>query len=364
MPDTIKLQEDRSGGVQVELPEEKETAKPEELTITSEPAPSREEEVEERSAKKVQDEDDGGKSLEQELQEAGSDDEREKIRERRRAERASKRQRRREHTEALEQTVAAQAQQLQQLQQHVAQLTRRSTGTELAQLDEEINRTANTISEFKNVIADATTQQQGDIVAEATESMTKAIARGDQLRAVRANFLENAKRANGQRPETNAPATTQPDRQTMRKVHQLGSSWMSQNSWYDPQGQDMDSRLTRAIDDAIISEGYDPSSPDYWEELSDRVAKHLPHRGAKDFTRGQEKSYNGGTTTQKSERRSPVAGSGRESASPGSGNSRSYKLSPERVTALKEAGVWDDPAKLRDAVRRYQEYDNAQRSAT
>jgi hypothetical protein len=50
-----------------------------------------------------------------------------------------------------------------------------------------------------------------------------------------------------------------------------------------------------------------------------------------------------------------VTGSGRESGN--SGNSGSYKLSADRVSALKDAGIWDDPKQRAEAVKRFRDYD-------
>lgn len=53
-----------------------------------------------------------------------------------------------------------------------------------------------------------------------------------------------------------------------------------------------------------------------------------------------------------------VAGSGRDSG--GSGKTGTYKLSAERVQAMKDAGIWDNPEKRAEAVKRYREFDKQQ----
>ena len=47
-----------------------------------------------------------------------------------------------------------------------------------------------------------------------------------------------------------------------------------------------------------------------------------------------------------------VAGSGREASTPASAEG-TYKLSADRVEALKMSGVWDDPKQRAEAVKRY-----------
>jgi hypothetical protein len=116
---------------------------------------------------------------------------------------------------------------------------------------------------------------------------------------------------------------------------------MERNKWYDPNGGDADSRRALEIDRELAREGWVPTTPQYWEELESRVKKNLPHRG--------KTNYNSS--------KSVVTGSGRESAP--SGNGGTYKLSSERVAALKDSGMWDDPKQRAEAVKRFKEYDRA-----
>jgi len=118
---------------------------------------------------------------------------------------------------------------------------------------------------------------------------------------------------------------------------------MSNNSWYDPQGKDPDSKVALAIDQAMGEEGWNPKTAEYWEELDNRLQKYLPHR------------YTGETDEKpirNSRPRSAVTGSGRESAS-SSGGKNTFTLSPDQVRAMKDAGMWDDPDKRAKMIRRY-----------
>jgi hypothetical protein len=56
----------------------------------------------------------------------------------------------------------------------------------------------------------------------------------------------------------------------------------------------------------------------------------------------------------------PAVGSGREHA-PTSTRKEIY-ISPERKAALQEAGVWDDPVLRQRYVKKYAEYDRANKS--
>jgi hypothetical protein len=105
------------------------------------------------------------------------------------------------------------------------------------------------------------------------------------------------------------------------------------------------------IDEKLMAEGWDPKTAEYWEELDNRLTKYLPHR---------YNSGNGETNSRSSERRprSVVTSSGREhtsSARPGE-----FRLSPERVKAIKEAGRWDNLTERNKMIRKYAEYDRMQ----
>jgi hypothetical protein len=132
--------------------------------------------------------------------------------------------------------------------------------------------------------------------------------------------------------------------------------WATKNRWYKPQGTDPDSRLMLSLDAQVHEDGFDPRTPEYWEELDERARKYLPHRYSRRAntvaSRG-EKEYEGGTAGAGS----PVSGSDREVR--GRTGSGSYVLSRERVEALKESGMWDDPEKRAKMIKRYQEADQA-----
>lgn len=120
---------------------------------------------------------------------------------------------------------------------------------------------------------------------------------------------------------------------------------MARNSWYDPNGKNTDSKIAIKIDEELVEEGWDPTSEEYWEELDTRLSQYLPHQYKNQQTGGNAKARP----------RSPVTGSGRESAP--AARPGEYRLSPDRVKAIKEAGKWDNPVERQKMIRRYAEYD-------
>jgi hypothetical protein len=121
------------------------------------------------------------------------------------------------------------------------------------------------------------------------------------------------------------------------------ANWMERNSWFNPDGKDLDSKIAKQVDETLTSEGWDPNSPDYWDELDNRLQKYVSHR------------YNGKTDENPNQRSKPrgiVTGSGRESASR-AGGKNTFTLSPEQVRAMKDAGFWDDSEKRNKMIKRY-----------
>lgn len=293
----------------------------------------------------------------EELAAAETDEEREAIRARRREERRTKREKRRAHNEDLNRQMAIRDQQIAALTQTVNVLQRRSSGTELAQLDDELSRGEDALKTLRDTISEATKQQNGEIVADATERMLQVTLRLNELKRVRSGFVQNATRT-----AQTAPTAAQPAAVAISPtVRANGQAWASANRWYNPNGTDLDSRITRQIDDAVMQEGFDPNSQEYWDELSDRVAQYLPHRIGRTDKNGDTQREHNSARDGRKPGSSVVSGSGRESsAAVVNGAKRgSYTLSSERVRALKDAGVWDDVTKRNDAIRRYREYDVA-----
>jgi hypothetical protein len=129
----------------------------------------------------------------------------------------------------------------------------------------------------------------------------------------------------------------------------LANDWLEANSWYDPEGGDEDTQIAKIIDAKLTQEGWNPATEDYWEELDNRLQKRLPHR------------YNQLQDERPQRRpRSVVTGSVRESVSGRSGGN-GYVLSPERVRAIKEAGMWDDVEKRNRMIKQFIAYDKANR---
>ena len=133
---------------------------------------------------------------------------------------------------------------------------------------------------------------------------------------------------------------------------------MVDNDWWDPAGRDQDSVTVLQIDRSLVQEGFDPTNKDYWDELRARTQKAVPNRfDSRSGNRGDGGEGSGNGQRQPSgQNRGPQFRTG--------GRERPLKknevyISPERRTAMEEAGVWDDPVLRNKYLKSYADYDAA-----
>ena len=253
-------------------------------------------------------------------------------RERNRQRRQQNKENRKNYIESLRRELSARDQIINDLSTRVASVEQQSVGSQMAQLDAAIDEAGRYYNHFKEVNRIAIEQADGAKAVEAQEKMFAA--------QQRYNMLSNAKK-NMAKPAQQSPALDP-------RVISNAQDWMARNEWYDQSRSDQDSYLVGKLDDRLVQEGWNPATKEYWEELDARIKKYLPHKVVSGYN--SHKSGQSANTRP----RVPVAGSGSES---NSGSKGGYILSAERVKALKEAGVYDDPVARADAIRRFQEFD-------
>lgn len=223
------------------------------------------------------------------------------------------------------------------LRQQVAEQNRRlaaveghAVNTNVTALDQQLAAAAEEYRQAEYIIAKATDAGNGEDVVAAMRIRDAAATKAQQLANHKQQLAEAARQAAQPRVD---PA-----------VADYAKQWLSANPWYDPNGGDEDSRVTKAIDDGLVREGYDPRSRDYWQELTRRVAARIADEPAPEARR----------------RKAPPTGNTREHV-PVSTRKEVY-VTPERKQAMIDAGVWDDPAARQRYLKSYAAYD-ATRSA-
>lgn len=278
--------------------------------------------------------------------EEDQDDEaaREKIREARRLERKERKERAKEREEEVKRELAAERAARKELEARLAGLEGRDRSREIAGVDANIKRTETVYDQAKAAYIEAVEQHDGEAAAAAQETMSLARERYQQLTTARKAY---------EHQQAAPKSAVDPE------LVNHAQKFMSENKWYNHGGSDMDSRIVKAIDDTLTEEGkFHPSTPAYWDELRARIKKVLPHRinGGKMSTNATEKADAGDKkpAAPARQQKTVVGGGGGESAGAGKGT---FHLSPERVQAIKDAGMWDDPKARQDMIRRFRDFD-------
>lgn len=291
--------------------------------------PSGEEEEEEESRSETR----LGTSEEQEEE----DDERRRIREERRA----RRRKQKESRDRLYRELRFLQQRNEQLERRFSELSTKFQYSEESQIAARINQVKAALKKADSVYADAISAGNGEDAAEA-QSIRDNLR--DHLRE-----LEYAQRQRSARREGAEDSPIPPDPEVAARARE----WLENNSWAADK-RNPDAQVVEALDRAIMAEGYDPGTDEYWEELDRRVSSALPHRA--EGSRGKE--------LPRDRQRRKSNGSGPRFRSSGGANpdlrKGEYYLSRDRVEALKELGVWDDPELRNKYVKRYAEYDRQQ----
>jgi len=262
------------------------------------------------------------------------DPEREELRAQRREERKLKKQISRERYNQANHQVTFLTKRNQELAERLAVLEKKTSGAELARVDKAIEDAGVQVEYAKMKMQEAVAQSDGVALTRAQEMWFEAKRKQESLESVK---TQATRQMSQPRQNINVPDPM---------VQKLAADWMERNTWYNPHGTNEESEIAMMIDKKLTAEGFDPSTPDYWDELDERLEKYVPQK----VNRGYNDS-----SVRKERPRSVVTSSGRESTASTRGNE--FRLSPDRVAAMKEAGMWDNPELKQKAIRKYAEWD-------
>lgn len=306
------------------------------------PSPAPQEKAEKRLGASEDDDDDDD-----------DEDSADQRRDRSKGDRKSRSQRRREGRERAEREINFLMARNEQLERQISQIVARQNSSDMSNLDTRIAQVKAAINRAGEVIEAGVTEKDGAAVREATEIR-------DQLRDS-LRQLEETKKTRSTDAESGEEAPQLP-----KRALQKAQAWAKANRWFDFNRGDFDSRIAGAIDDSLVAEGYDPASDEYWDELNSRIAKQLPHRASGGKKNGRDSSLDDDENDEEEEQE--TQSKSKNKRQPGGprfrvgGRERPLKpnevyLSRERVEALKEAGVWEDPVLRQKYLKRYQKYD-------
>ena len=319
----MQVEESQDGGAIVELPD-------------GEISPQHEENQESDA---VEAKDDGFDEQQDEPTQDSNDDADEELRRVRREERKLKRQMHRTKAKESTHLINALKKQNQELAERLAAVEKKTSGAELARIDKAIEDSGVQVEYAKMKMREAVGASDGDGVAKAEEMLYEARRKLESLQSIKNNAT---RQINQQKPNIQVPDA---------QVQRLAADWMEDNPWYDPNGRNEESQIAQMIDKRLTEEGFDPTTEDYWEELDGRLKKYLPEK--------YNMSYNKpNSSTQRP--RSVMTSSGRETTATTKANE--FRLSPDRVAAIKEAGAWDNPEARRRMISKFAEWDRANKN--
>ena len=326
----IKEQEDGSILAKVEdLPEEFGDEEPKELKDGGE--------VEDNS-----DHDDEKDDLDDEKDDSDeeshdkSDEDREKIREARREERKLKKELQKQREASARNKITTLEKRNEELARRLAQIENNQSSFRLAQLDKTIEDEATRVEYLKMKMLQSAQANDPASQIDYLDQLTDAKQKLQHLQHFKKQQLET----------TQKPVAQNVPNPVSSEVQQNATKWLKRNSWYDPEARDTDSRIAKVIDQDLASEGWDPSDPEYWDELDNRLSARLPHR------------YTASGKSHSSPKRGGPTASSRVSNS-SAAKPNTITLSRERVQAMKDAGAWDDTDQRNKMIRAYASYDRA-----
>lgn len=147
----------------------------------------------------------------------------------------------------------------------------------------------------------------------------------------------------------------------------LKAEFLESVPWLNDANASDDAVILRTIDNQVAAAGYDPSTQDYWDELSDRAARYLPHRfeaGNSAPAASAPRAPRQQTQATAPIRRGPAVAA--PSAAPQSSNGKTQvHISPARKEAMIQAGIIDNTGRPLDSkrftkmIKQYADYDRA-----
>lgn len=294
-----------------------------------------EEGASEQKAEEVVDKSDGGEVSDEDDDHPNDS---EAVRAANRARRKAKKDLIRKTNEAKDIRLQQLARENEEFRRRLSNVERETKNSQILRIDKHLEDQKVRLEYAKMKMSEAVQAGDGDAMVEAQTMFNEAQAAVNEFARAKQAAEREARQPHDDIPKVDPT------------VQRNAAEWMRRNSWYKPDTSDRDSQVAKKIDELLVVEGLNPSDPDYWDELDNRLQKALPHR------------YNDTTDGNSAVRkpRNVVGSSGREASAAFGGNNRTqFVLSPERVKAMKEVGAWDNPARKKAMIENFIKYDRA-----
>ena len=227
---------------------------------------------------------------------------------------------------------------------HLARLSAGQQGITMQTLDSELSRAQQALTLADQEMARVVSSGDGSKLPELMRLRDEASARVWQINAAKTR-LERAAQEREVEPDPRRQQR-QPGPQGGQRQPSLDDraqayveTFMSRYPYFDPNGQDEDSVIMKAIDDKVAAEGYLPNTPMYWQVLERR----LRARGFLPETGSQEDARNDDGQQEQPAPRAPMSRGGRPplSAARGGTGARTtgFRLEPYMREYLEGEGI-------------------------
>lgn len=221
-------------------------------------------------------------------------------------------------------------------------------------------------------MADAVKNNDGDTYKRAQSLRDEIIGRLYTLRVTRDRMAQTTQteqaeqrdggQVDGQRQQQQRQQAPDP------RVANYFDRFCERYDWFDPASRDVNCNIVRALDQELVTEGYQRNTALFWRQLEQRLAedyKLRPGRGPRqqDDEGGDDDVQNERPERQdmSQRRQRPPTNGGRSSAS---GRSAGFRLSEIQTNILREEGLLEDKLSDEDKGKRQRIIDKWKRGAT
>lgn len=275
----------------------------------------------------------------------------------------SRRQRRNRSRRTMQdrsqQEIAELRLQLEQMSGLVRQVTGGQAQLAASTIDGRIQSARAAVEEADRLMAQAIENNDGKAFAAIQKQRDEAVTALYGLNSARQR-LEASIRQQGAPPQPRqVPAQQQGNPDLADRAEQLGNRFLDRNQWFDPQGTDRDSRMARAIDEEVATDGYQPHTAAYWIEFEKRCkeaglgAQKAPARRQQadndDDGEEEERPARQERAPARREPNLPPTGAVRTARGPGK---PVFSLSRAQVALLEDEGLMEPNLSASDMARK------------
>jgi hypothetical protein len=306
-----------------------------------------------RAKAEPEEDEDDDEEEETRLGAAEGDEDKDELHKRRKEERSQRRDRQRQARERDAKEMNFLRTRNEVLERRFSATEQRVTGIEVNSIDSHIATVKANLMTADQVISKAITQGKGEDAAEAMRIRDGLRDRLTTLTQAKATIAQRSTVEEGEGEQS--VRRSQPSQVLINHA----KAWTAKNSWWDPNGGDEDSLVVSAIDTALVNAGMDPTTAEYWKELTKRVHARLPHRAAKGSRRDEDEDDDEEPESRQKSRGPRFRTQGRERPL----KKNEVYISPDRKAAMVDAGVWDDPVIRQRYLKEYARYDRENANA-